>query len=108
MISVHYDPRALIPHALIPAHCDPRALCSNCTVLHCAAVGASVQFIALGDWGDTALPGQAQVAQAMDDWAALNDPRFIVSTGDNFYPWGEYTGFWPLHALFPDRKKSGQ
>ena len=48
-----------------------------------------MSFIALGDWGDTALPGQAQVADVMDDWAEIYRPEFIVSTGDNFYPWGE-------------------
>ncbi len=42
----------------------------------------------LGDWGDTALPGQQQVAYAMASWAAANNPQFIISTGDNFYPSG--------------------
>ena len=45
-------------------------------------------FIALGDWGDTLLPGQQQVANQMALWAEKWQPSFIMSTGDNFYPNG--------------------
>ena len=46
----------------------------------------------IGDWGDsfyweTPSPQKA-VAAAMNDWAATHQPRFILTTGDNFYPDG--------------------
>ena len=56
-----------------------------------AVAGSSVSFITIGDWGDTALPGQARVAAAMETWAEQWLPEFVVSTGDTFYPWGQYT-----------------
>ena len=28
------------------------------------------------------------IVAAMNDWAATNNPQFIVTTGDNFYPHG--------------------
>ena len=45
-------------------------------------------FIIVGDWGDTLLPGQQQVADVMGNWSEINQPDFIISVGDNFYPNG--------------------
>ena len=45
-------------------------------------------FIIVGDWGDTLLPGQQQVADVMGNWSDVNQPQFIISVGDNFYPNG--------------------
>ena len=45
----------------------------------------------IGDWGDTLLPGQQQVADEMGIWAEENDAHFIISAGDNFYPWGVFS-----------------
>ena len=45
-------------------------------------------MLVVGDWGDTLLPGQQQVADQMAEWAEVNNPQFIISTGDNFYPNG--------------------
>ena len=49
-------------------------------------------FLALGDWGDSFYwdpdSPQLQVAAAMNDWASVNQARFILTTGDNFYPDG--------------------
>ena len=56
-----------------------------------AIFSADVRFIALGDWGEFLLPGQTEVALAMDVWAADHQPEFVVTTGDNFYPWGKQT-----------------
>ena len=48
----------------------------------------NLTMLVLGDWGDTLLPGQQQVADRMAEWAEVNSPQFIISTGDNFYPNG--------------------
>lgn len=45
------------------------------------------KFIAIGDWGDE-VKDQLPVAYAMARWADVNQPEFIISTGDNFYPDG--------------------
>ena len=54
------------------------------------------EFLVIGDWGDsfyweTPSPQKA-VAAAMNDWAATHNPRFILTTGDNFYPDGVRVG----------------
>lgn len=46
-----------------------------------------VCFITLGDWGE-ARKSQRQVASMVGDIAELRMAKFIVSTGDNFYPAG--------------------
>ena len=48
--------------------------------------GIPLVFEILGDWGETLLPGQANVAVRMENWGALHHPEFIITTGDNFYP----------------------
>jgi tartrate-resistant acid phosphatase type 5 len=47
-----------------------------------------MKVIILGDWGELLLNGQDRVAAAMAAWADVNQPSWIVSTGDNFYPKG--------------------
>lgn len=47
-----------------------------------------LQFIVIGDWGMQGAPAQRRVAEQMDRLAAKADIDFIVSTGDNFYPFG--------------------
>ena len=49
---------------------------------------ASLQFIVMGDWGMQGAPAQVQVARQMDNLAAKTTIDFIVTTGDNFYPFG--------------------
>ncbi len=51
-----------------------------------AQVGA-VNFLIVGDWGQ-ASDQQRQVATAMAGVAGRTDARFVISTGDNFYPHG--------------------
>ena len=56
------------------------------------AADEDFEFLVIGDWGDsfyweTPSPQKA-VAAAMNDWAATHNPRFILTTGDNFYPDG--------------------
>ena len=43
-------------------------------------------FEAIGDWGDSVLPGQARVAERMDEWALEHHSQFVITAGDNFYP----------------------
>jgi acid phosphatase len=45
------------------------------------------EFLALGDWGQRS-EGQRRVARAMKQIASMYPPRFVISTGDNFYPRG--------------------
>lgn len=47
-----------------------------------------LQFMVIGDWGMQGAPTQRHVAEQMDSLAAKNGIDFIVSTGDNFYPFG--------------------
>lgn len=42
-------------------------------------------FFVLGDWGDKKSNGQRRVAKAMSEIARTTPPKFIISTGDNFY-----------------------
>jgi tartrate-resistant acid phosphatase type 5 len=42
-------------------------------------------FFVLGDWGHKNSDGQRRVAKAMSDIASTKPPRFVISTGDNFY-----------------------
>jgi tartrate-resistant acid phosphatase type 5 len=50
--------------------------------------GASLTFLALGDWGREGNFHQRDVAQAMADTAGKLGARFVISTGDNFYEHG--------------------
>jgi 3',5'-cyclic AMP phosphodiesterase CpdA len=45
-------------------------------------------FLVLGDWGRRGVPGQLSVATGMAMTAARLRPRFVVTTGDNFYERG--------------------
>lgn len=49
---------------------------------------ASFSFLVVGDWGHANSEGQRQVAHAMGIAARRDRVRFVVSTGDNFYPRG--------------------
>ncbi len=48
----------------------------------------SLIFYVIGDWGKMGIPNQQLVASQMNDWTQQENPRFIVSTGDNFYDVG--------------------
>jgi len=65
-----------------------------CAVILSVGNGKSVHqdddlsIIILGDWGQAGLQGQERVADAMAEWAAVNNPDWILSVGDQFYPKG--------------------
>ena len=46
-----------------------------------------LHFLVIGDWGQASEP-QRQVADAMAQVAEQDGARFVISTGDNFYPRG--------------------
>ena len=52
----------------------------------------AVKFFALGDWGvrglDVGSEAQLDVARGISCAARANQPRFVVTLGDNFYPKG--------------------
>lgn len=48
---------------------------------------SNLHFLVVGDWGQ-ASERQRRVAGAMADIASRDQARFIISTGDNFYPRG--------------------
>lgn len=45
-------------------------------------------FFVIGDWGRNGDEHQTEVAEAMKKCAELVEPKFIISTGDNFYHTG--------------------
>ncbi|HTF80063.1 MAG TPA: metallophosphoesterase, partial [Cytophagales bacterium] len=45
-------------------------------------------FFVIGDWGRNGEENQTEVAKSMKWCAERIDPRFIISTGDNFYTYG--------------------
>ncbi len=45
-------------------------------------------FYVMGDWGTMGSSNQKAVAFRMNDWAQKENPKFIITTGDNFYPIG--------------------
>lgn len=47
-----------------------------------------LKIIIVGDFGETVLQGQEKVAASMAAWAETNEPDWILSVGDNFYPKG--------------------
>ena len=51
---------------------------------------AELRFIVLGDWG-VGIDSQKDVAAGMADYTVDNDPKFILTTGDNIYPEGILT-----------------
>lgn len=52
-----------------------------------AASPTGLSFLVLGDWGK-GNAGQREVAAALGDFAGTSQARFIITTGDNFYPDG--------------------
>lgn len=49
------------------------------------AGGASLNFLAVGDWGRHGHDHQSDVARRMGESAELLGARFVISVGDNFY-----------------------
>lgn len=45
-------------------------------------------FFVIGDWGRMGSPNQMVVANQMNEWATVENPDFIITTGDNFYDVG--------------------
>ncbi len=45
-------------------------------------------FFVLGDWGRRGSPNQLVLAYQMNSWTKKQDPKFIVTVGDNFYDTG--------------------
>jgi len=50
--------------------------------------GIDFSFMVVGDWGREGHHHQKKVANAMAVVARQTNPRFIISTGDNFYDYG--------------------
>ena len=50
-----------------------------------SAVSDGLNFLVFGDWGRRGEQDQVEVAEQMAKAAAVLNPRFIVSVGDNFY-----------------------
>ena len=48
----------------------------------------SVSFIVMGDWGIGGAQVQKPIADKMNVYAKQHNVRFIITTGDNFYPAG--------------------
>lgn len=44
-----------------------------------------LRFYVIGDWGRMGIPNQKVVAFQMNEWTKRENPKFIISTGDNFY-----------------------
>lgn len=52
-------------------------------------------FFTIGDWGRQGSKSQRDVARAMEIWRPVARPRFVMTVGDNFYPFGqEALPFW--------------
>ncbi|HVJ67200.1 MAG TPA: tartrate-resistant acid phosphatase type 5 family protein [Caulifigura sp.] len=60
---------------------------SSASDRHRFARPGAVCCLVLGDWG-SGLPLQREVAEGMQQFASVEHPQFIISTGDNFYPSG--------------------
>ena len=52
------------------------------------AAAQKLGFFVIGDWGRHGAHHQTAVGRAMAAAAAVSDPRFIISAGDNFYESG--------------------
>jgi hypothetical protein len=70
---------------------DPGWICSGAA--QCSPPPArELVFLSVGDWGGSTKSEKAQVAMVSDSMAqfALLHPttQFVVSVGDNFYPYG--------------------
>ncbi len=51
----------------------------------------TLSFYVIGDWGRDGKHGQREVNEAMTKTTSTIAPKFIISTGDNFYPDGVKT-----------------
>lgn len=72
-ISAGCSPRpSAIPEANLPPPFSPEAM----------------NFIVMGDWGRDGFFNQRDVAEQMGETAGEIESRFVISTGDNFYPSG--------------------
>jgi tartrate-resistant acid phosphatase type 5 len=56
--------------------------------LAAARTSAPEGFVAIGDWGRKGEPVQRAVASSMGEAAREVQSRFVISSGDNFYPGG--------------------
>lgn len=62
---------------------------TGATLAQAGATDATdLHFLVIGDWGQRGSATQRSVADAMALTANAAQPRFIISTGDNFYPRG--------------------
>ena len=73
----------------------------------------ALHFFVIGDWGRNGEYGQKEIAKVMADAAEQVEPKFIISTGDNFYPSGvrsimdphwkaSFEDIYPQHSLQGD------
>jgi tartrate-resistant acid phosphatase type 5 len=65
----------------------------TCSEATCIAKVEPVNIIVIGDWGGMSSPPyatqvQTDVALQMQKYSRLNEVSFVLSTGDNFYPFG--------------------
>lgn len=75
--------------ALPVPHAAAASGVTGATLTQPAATAASaLHFLVIGDWGQRGSATQRSVAGAMAETANAAQPRFIISTGDNFYPSG--------------------
>jgi tartrate-resistant acid phosphatase type 5 len=81
-INISFTRRALLTKGLATAS---MALLPAASI---ASDEASFSFLVVGDWGHANSEGQRQVARAMGIAGRRDRTRFVVSTGDNFYPNG--------------------
>ena len=63
--------------------------------MYISAEARELKVISIGDWGERKLPFQDMVADGMAIWAEENNPDWIFTTGDNFYPKGINSPFDP-------------
>lgn len=56
-----------------------------------SASPGALRFLVLGDWGRDGAYWQIHVARAMKALSDSLGTEFVVTTGDNFYPWGVKT-----------------
>lgn len=68
--------------------------CARLSPAH--AEGAGLRFLVVGDWGRRHSQNQYRVAKVMGKVASIDRPRFVISTGDNFYPRGVASADDPL------------
>ena len=72
----------------ISAGCSPRPRSIPLEDLPPPFSPEALNFIVVGDWGRDGFFNQRDVAKQMGETAAEIQSRFVISTGDNFYPSG--------------------